>query len=146
MSEVRSKHKVCFGASFRLWNDFWAVKHYLGKPSFSESVLCHCVILDWTYFGPDIGVCIVHVVIFINKYLVNLYLISSNDFFKDPHGNFGNDQKICLVCFFFKVVNIFLVTKQSSMLKKRSVWCFQIFDFQIFLNHFWKKSKENLLF
>ena len=43
---------------------------------FSESVLCHCEIFCWTTFGPDINVCIVHVLIFIKKYIVNLLSIS----------------------------------------------------------------------
>ena len=37
---------------------------------------------DWTTFGLDIGGCIVHAVIFIKKYLVNMFTISFNDFLK----------------------------------------------------------------
>ena len=35
---------------------------------FPESVLCQCEMFYLTTFGPDIGGCIVHVVIFIKKY------------------------------------------------------------------------------
>ena len=55
---------------------------FLEKANFSESVLCHCEMFDWTIFGLGIGVCIVHAVIFINKYLVNMFTISFIDFFK----------------------------------------------------------------
>ena len=51
-------------------------KDFFEKHNFPESVLCYCKIFYFTTFGPDIGVCIVHVVIFIKKYLVNLLRIS----------------------------------------------------------------------
>ena len=41
------------------------------KHNFSESVLCHCEMFYLTTVGLDIGVCIVHVVIFIKKYLTD---------------------------------------------------------------------------
>ena len=50
------------------------------KAHFSESILCHYDMFDQTTFGLD--VCIVHVVIFIKKYLVNMFKISFNDFLK----------------------------------------------------------------
>ena len=58
------------------------VQDFLEKPNFPESVVCHCEMFYWTSFGLDIGVCNAHVVIFIKKYLVNLFKISFNDFLK----------------------------------------------------------------
>ena len=46
------------------------------KPFFLESVSFHHEMFDATNFRLVLGVVIVHVVIFINKYLVKLYRIS----------------------------------------------------------------------
>ena len=55
---------------------------------------------DWASFVLDIGVCIVHVVISINKYLVNFFKISVNEFLKILiMVVFGNVDKI-MPCFF----------------------------------------------
>ena len=80
-------------------------RFFLEKPNLSESVLYHCELFDWTSFGLDIGNCIVHVVIFIKKYLVNLFTISFNEFLK-----------------ILTMVILAMLTKicTSSMLKKRS--------------------------
>ena len=55
---------------------------FLLKPHFSERVLCPCEMFYWNTFRLDIGICIVHALIFIKKYLVNWFAISFNEFLK----------------------------------------------------------------
>ena len=71
--------------SFLLFKDF-----FLEKPNFSENVFCHCETFYLTTFGPDVGVCIVHVVIFIKKYLEKLLRISLYELSKSTTLNILN--------------------------------------------------------
>ena len=50
---------------------------FLEKHNFSESVMCYCEMFYLATFGPYIGVCIVHVVIFTIKFFLVKFLIIS---------------------------------------------------------------------
>ena len=119
------------------WNSlqvsYFSLTFFLEKLNYSDSVLCHCEMFDTT-FGLDIGVCIVHAVIFIKKYLVNMFTISFNDFSKILIRVSLTMLKIlCFVSFFKSGQKIVCYQKAknitSSMLKERSGWCFWILNF-----------------
>ena len=52
------------------------------KPNFSESVLFHRETVGLKFVGPDIGVCIVSLMISITKYLSNFFRISFDELLK----------------------------------------------------------------
>ena len=97
-----------------------------------------------------LGNCIVHAVIFSNKYLVNLFRTSFCEFLK----------KLILILIIFKMlerlwhVNFFKFIKKCKLsknqkhhwqrLKKRLAWCFWIFNILFWSNL--KKLTSNLLF
>ena len=119
---------------------------FLENPKFSECVLCHWEMFDWTTFGLDIGVCSFHAVILINKYLENMFTISFNDFLKILiMVNFKNVEKIMPCSFFKSGLKIVSYQKSktitSSMLKKWSAWYFWIFYFFISVKSHLKKIK-----
>ena len=70
-NQTRKKH-----TSFLLFQDFW------GQPNFSESALFHSETVGLTYFRPDIGVCIVNVMISIKKYLSKVFKINFDELLK----------------------------------------------------------------
>ena len=74
-----------FGTNLKKFTSVFLFKNFLDKPNFSEIVLCHCEMLDWTMFALDIGVCIVHAVICFKKYLVSISTIIFFMIFEDPH-------------------------------------------------------------
>jgi hypothetical protein len=55
---------------------------FLGKPNVSESALFHREIVGLTNFRPDIGVCIVNVIISIKKYPSKVFRISFYELLK----------------------------------------------------------------
>ena len=52
------------------------------KPNFLERALFHREMVSLTYFRPDIGICIVNVMILIKKYLSKFFRISFDEFLK----------------------------------------------------------------
>ena len=103
------------------------------KHIFLESVPFLCGMFCVTNFGIALGVCTDHLVIFIQKYVENLFRICFLWIVKDTHNdNFGNVEQIRVVFFASKGITNFYLSKKlktsyRAHKKKRWAWCFRIF-------------------